>query len=242
MKDYSIVVPVHNEAANIGPFITSFLTRLDETTKASLIEVLLVENGSTDDSLRVCMELEGQGAGLVRVLQINRPSYGEAIKCGMMTATGRYMSILECDFLDEQFARSSLEMLRNGQADLIIASKRHPDSVDERPFKRRLLTLGFNALLRAFCGYPGTDTHGLKSMRSDIAKKLCDMAITTDELFQTEIVLIAWKLGHCIREVPIAIRERRTSPVSISRRFPKVVNMIRELRQSIRRFPRKPLA
>jgi hypothetical protein len=95
--------------------------------------------------------------------------------------------------------------------------------------------------LRLFFSYPGTDTHGLKSIDTGLAKELCRLAMTTDEIFQTEIVLIAWKLGEDILELPIRIEEVRTAPVSIRRRFPMVMDLILQLRRSLRRFPNRPL-
>jgi hypothetical protein len=95
----------------------------------------------------------------------------------------------------------------------------------------------FNWILNMFTGYPGTDTHGLKSIETTLAKQLCAQAITTDEIFQTELVLLAWRQGIKIHEIPIRIREMRPTPVSIRRRFPMVLDTIRQLRRSLRRFP-----
>jgi hypothetical protein len=88
-----------------------------------------------------------------------------------------------------------------------------------------------------FFGYPGTDTHGLKSMEADCAKKLCLTALTTDEVFQTEIVLLGWRLGFRVDEIPVDISELRPSPVKVLRRVPKVLNTVRELKRSLSRFP-----
>ena len=91
--------------------------------------------------------------------------------------------------------------------------------------------------LRIFIGYPGTDTHGLKSIEVNCARKLCQAAITTDEIFQTEIVLLAWRFGMGIEEIPVRIAEMRRAPVTVFRRIPKVVRTIVELKRSLKRFP-----
>ncbi len=122
-----------------------------------------------------------------------------------------------------------------------MGSKRHDQSVDARPLKRRVLTLLYNRLfLKAFLGYPGTDTHGLKSIESGCARKLCQLALTTDEVFQTEIVLMAWKLGLRIEEIPVQITELRRAPVTVFRRVPKVLRTVRDLRRSLRQFEAQP--
>ena len=233
---YSIIIPAHNEGDNIGPFLTRFIEDLPGSLSDVLLEIILVENGSKDNTLSACKGLEEKYPNLIRVLSLERGSYGEAIKRGMLESCGTHLSILECDFLDAEFIVQSIELFKLERSNFIIASKRHRDAVDDRPLKRRLLTLGFNLFLTAFFRYPGTDTHGLKSIQSDLAKKLCALAETTDEIFQTEIVLIAWKLGEKIQELPIRVKEERPVVVSISRRVPKVMNILVALHKSLKRF------
>ena len=236
---YSIVIPVHNEASNLAFQVTSFIKDLPQTVAGVLTEIIIVENGSTDDTLDVCRRLEQQFPSLVKVIAIPRGSYGEAIKRGMLESSGTHLSILECDFLDSDFVVRSIAMFRNGKAQLIVGSKRHRESIDRRPLKRRALTALYNViLLRLFVGYPGTDTHGLKSIETESAKRLCKEALTTDEVFQTEIVLLAWRLGITIHEIPVNISEMRTAPVTVMRRLPKVLNTVSQLTRSLQRFPK----
>lgn len=236
--EYSIVVPVHNEALNLEPFVTSFIQNLPPNIV--LTEILLVENGSTDTTLLACHRLQQSFPKLIRVLSIARASYGEAIKQGILQSRGTHVSILECDCLDADFVSDSIGLFQSQKAHFVVASKRHPESVDKRPLKRRILTALYNYFfLRLFIGYPGSDTHGLKSFEASCAKQLCELAITSDEVFQTEIVLLAWRLGIKIHERPIRIREIRRAPVAIFRRVPKVLGTVRQLKRSLDRFPEK---
>jgi glycosyltransferase involved in cell wall biosynthesis len=235
--EYSIVIPAHNEAANLELFVSEFVRNLPQDVV--LAEIVLVENGSKDDTLQACYRLQQSFPKLIRVLSIARGSYGEAIKHGMLQSRGTHLTILECDCLDSEFVADSLRIFQNGKARFIVASKRHPQSIDRRPFKRRLLTALYNVFLRCFFGYPGTDTHGLKSIETNCAKELCSLAMTSDEVFQTEIVLLAWRLGVEILERPIRIGETRQAPVSVARRFPKVLGTVREIKRSLRRFPER---
>jgi glycosyltransferase involved in cell wall biosynthesis len=236
--EYSIVIPAHNEAPNLERFVSSFLHKLSPGIAPT--EVLLVENGSTDGTLAACDRLAKSFPGQVRVLSLGRPSYGEAIKQGILQARGSHLSILEVDCLDVDFVADSIRLFEKERAQFIVASKRHPESIDRRPLKRRVLTFLYNFFfLRLILGYPGTDTHGLKSMEASCGRELCELAITTDEIFQTEIVLLAWRLGIEIQERPLRIREARRAPVAVFKRLPKVWNTVRQLQRSLRRFPEK---
>jgi glycosyltransferase involved in cell wall biosynthesis len=233
---YSIIIPVHNEAAILGTAIPALLDALSADIRSVLGEVLLVENGSSDTSREEADRLVIRYPGLVRVLTIGRAGYGSAIRHGINQSTGTHLSILECDALSVSFLHASMRKFKDGRASLIVGSKLHPRAVDRRPLARRLMTRGFNLLLRGLLGYPGTDTHGLKSMETRLAHRLCELAICSDEVFQTELVLLAWHLGHPILELPIELEELRPTPVRILRRVPKVMPVLWELRQSLARF------
>jgi hypothetical protein len=52
-------------------------------------------------------------------------------------------------------------------------------------------------------------TYGPKSIDIPVAKRLCKLAITSDEVLQAEIVLLASKLGIRIEEAPVLRRLRK---------------------------------
>jgi glycosyltransferase involved in cell wall biosynthesis len=234
---YSIIIPVHNEGANIYPYVAKFIQKLPSDLAGILKEIIIVENGSTDNTPNACRLLAQGFPNLIKIVTIGKGSYGEAIKQGMLHSTGTHLSILECDFLDPRFVSASMAIFESDRAQFVVGSKRHPRSIDRRTFTRRALTAGYNFLfLHLFIGYPGSDTHGLKSIETSLAKKLCQIAITTDEVFQTELVLLAWRLGIKIEEVPVEIWEMRQSTVSVVRRLPKVLNTLQALQRSLGRF------
>lgn len=235
----SVVIPAHNEAANLEAYVAHFIQTLPRDVAELLKEIIIVENGSTDTTLDACRHLKQRFPKLIQVCVIPRGSYGEAIKRGMLESRGTHVSILECDFLDPRFVSASIAIFRANRAQLVVGSKRHPQSTDRRPLKRRILTALYNYFfLRFLIGYPGSDTHGLKSIETPVAKRLCEIAITSDEVFQTEIVLLAWRLGIKIEEVPVQILEMRNPTVTVFRRVPKVLNTVRALQRSLARFPK----
>jgi len=239
MSTCSIVVPVHNEADHIQGLFMDFWKGVD-AIRGKILEVHLVENGSEDATYRVCKELEAAAAGVVKAHHLGKASYGDAVKRGILNARGDVTVILECDALDVPFMSRSMALIEAGQADFVVGSKRHPESIDQRPLKRRMLTLFFNIALKLFFRFPGTDTHGLKAIRSPVAKELCGKSITGGEVFQTEIILLAHRLGYRVREVPVTIREQRKTKILPMQRLPKIIKIVKEIRLSLRRFPRLP--
>ena len=232
----SFVVPAHNEAITIKKSVIEFILKLNNVLRKIEYEIIIIENGSTDNTLQIAQLIKRQYPVIVNVCSNKRGSYGEAIKRGIAESNGKYIFLVECDLFDVDFILNSLKVFKKKEADIIIGSKLHPQSFDQRPFKRILLTKVFNILLNIFTKYPGTDTHGLKGIRTDLANKLCQLSITTDEVFQTEIVLMSWCLGKRIVELPMQIKEIRAPSVSIIKRLPMILNLFSMLHRSMIRF------
>jgi glycosyltransferase involved in cell wall biosynthesis len=228
-----VVVPVHNEADCVHDFGREFLEQALVTYP--FLRLILVENGSNDRTFEECERLKSSFPSNVVVLRAERPSYGNALRVGMRTADAPYLVILEVDYLDLAFVNHSMKSLANDSFEVVIGSKRHPESRDERPRKRLFLTLAYNLLLKVLFGFSGTDTHGLKAFNAGAAKHLLGISRTADESFQTEIVLLSEKLKMRKTEVPVVIREKRPTPVSIMKRLPKVARSFIDLRRSLSR-------
>jgi glycosyltransferase involved in cell wall biosynthesis len=226
----SIIIPAHNEEEQIYSNIKKFI----DETKDFDFEIIIVENGSTDETLQVCRKLEADNKALIRVVSLKKTSYGLAIKRGINEAKGEYLFILEVDYIILNFVREGLRLLREGQYDVIVASKRHPESTDKRGYKRRVLTWGFNSLLRLIFGFKGTDTHGLKAFTIQSAKRLINLSETEGEALQTELILLSEIYNIPIIEIPIQIEEVRAPTLSILRRVPKVIKAFLDIRKSVR--------
>lgn len=121
----SIVVPVHNEQAILDKQVEVIRRSMDGA--AIPYEVLLVENGSRDQTLEICRELAQRRAEL-RVLTRRDPSIGGALRLGLREARGPFAYLTAIDFWSDEFLRDCLA--RAGDYDFIIGSKVVPGSQD----------------------------------------------------------------------------------------------------------------
>ncbi len=226
------MIPVHNEAIHLIAYVTKFLECLSVKDG---VRIILVENGSTDNTFGECHSLAEKFPENITVLRSATASYGAAIRRGIEESKAEIVSILEVDFLDEKFVASSRRAILEEDYDLTIGSKRHKESVDLRPWNRILITFFFNLFLKLFFGFKGTDTHGLKTFKGGVAQRLFSFCITSDESLQTEVVLVAEKLQLKKKELPVYIQELRAAPISVVKRGPKVIRILKDLRRSLRR-------
>ena len=87
--EVSIVIPCLNEADSLEVCIQKALAGLAEAQAVG--EVVVADNGSTDDSVRIA---EGCGA---RVVPVARPGYGSALMGGIEAARGRFIIMGDAD-------------------------------------------------------------------------------------------------------------------------------------------------
>jgi len=143
----SIVVPCYNEAGNLPNLIERFAAL---RSPESDWELVLVNNGSTDDSARVFEEqTRAPERAFVRVVTVPSPNvgYGHGIMTGLRAATGRFLAWTHADGQtppsDVLRAFSMLEASLHPEATLVKGRRRN------RPAKDALFTFGMQAVAAA---------------------------------------------------------------------------------------------
>ena len=113
----SIVVPVYNGAATVGELVSA-LRALDI---AGGLEIVLVVDGSPDNSLDVCKQLAAEAGSPVTVLSLSR-NYGEhnAVMAGLSRACGAYTITMDDDLQNPPSEVKRLfEYARDGSYDAV---------------------------------------------------------------------------------------------------------------------------
>jgi glycosyltransferase involved in cell wall biosynthesis len=211
----SIVIPIHNEASILESLVAGIGAGLAEFDEA--YELVLCENGSTDATLHLAREI-AKCVPQVVVLTNPKASYGAAIRDGILHSRGEHIVVFNADLWDIKFLQDAYQLLDSH--DIVIASKRHADSHDQRPFNRRLMTWGFNAVLQVMFGFKGTDTHGMKAFNRVRIAPVVRRCITDREIFDTEVILRGQQVGLTTIEVPTVVEETRPSRYSPFARVP----------------------
>src|ERR1700674_257996 len=212
----SVIVPLYNEQKILVDLVKTL--REQSAALPFETELLLCENGSLDHTRDVANHLVAETPN-VRLVTINKPSYGAAIKMGILEAHADLVVIFNADLWCPRFFRDAVSLLQNG-FDLVISSKRHPASVDRRPPLRRFIKWSFNTFLRAAFAFEGTDTHGMKAFRRSRVVDIVSQCRTEREVFDTELVLRCQRAGLKMRELPVEVRENRAPRLGLLKRIP----------------------
>jgi glycosyltransferase involved in cell wall biosynthesis len=227
----SIVMPAHNEAG----YLETAVREVDKGVRARghEYEILVVENGSTDDTLDVGRRL-ADSLPSVRVSTRPLADYGAALRDGILAARGDLIVTFDVDYYDLGFVDHALALLTGDVPPaIVVGSKRAPGARDQRPWPRQLVTTVFSVLLRAVFSLSVSDTHGMKAMRRVDVEPILERCRFRSDLFDTELVIRSQRAGLRIAELPVTAQERRPSRTPIWQRVPRTLVGMIELRLTL---------
>lgn len=215
----SIVMPAYNEADVLAQSVTAVVEAMRE--RGDSFELLVVENGSTDDT-RVLGERLSREIDEVRLVTLDAPDYGRALRAGLLESTGDIVVNFDVDYYDVGFVdRARRMMAEPGGPVVVVGSKRGEGADDTRPWPRRLVTFGFSTILKVVFRLHVSDTHGIKMLRREPLRSLAVQCRFGTDLFDTELILRAERAGMLTAETPVVVTELRPSRSSILSRIPR---------------------
>lgn len=224
--EISIVIPVYNEERLVRDATRELIRGLEK--RAWSFEILLCENGSKDQTSAFAHALAAEDSR-VRVLHESQPNYGRALRHGILEARGVYVLCDEIDLCDVDFYDRALPLLQNNEAELVVGSKVLAGARDERPLVRQAATLVINGMLRATLDFQGTDTHGLKAFRRERLLEVARACVVEKDLFASEFVIRAGRMGRRVKEIPVLVKEKRRPSINLTRRVPNVLKNLARL-------------
>lgn len=232
----SYVVPVHNEERIIRSTAEAIVRRLSGFAGSELI---LVENGSTDDSpgLVAGLARELTGSQVTVTASTTPKGVGNALREGMRAARGELVVLTAADL---PFGFSDLEraLALDPRPPLVIGSKAHPGSAVAAPLARRVTSLGFRILRLAVLGMTVGDSQGTLVIDGDLARRLVPALRSEDYLVSTEVIAVAAALGVRPVEVPVDYPDPRgDSKVHPVRDGIRMARGLIELRRRLRSGP-----
>ncbi|HBR1351254.1 glycosyltransferase [Atlantibacter hermannii] len=130
--DISVIIPVFNAQATIGYLLHELLSEL-----ALIIEVIVVDDGSTDETSTILSAITDER--LILVHQENQGVYA-ARNTALAVHGGEWVVFLDADDrIEEGFLRERLKSARENQADVALFNGWHTDSscLQRRPVHRK---------------------------------------------------------------------------------------------------------
>lgn len=241
-RSLTIVVPAYNEEMRLQPTMEETMTylrqRRDREGRLFTYEVIVVDDGSTDDTPKVISGLiQKYGSDSLRLLRLrSNKGKGYAVRAGMLSARGKIALFMDADgatkVSDIEKLEASLQIIATGSEDgplgMVVGSRAHleDDAIATRHWYRNLLMRGFHLLVLFVAGGRIRDTQcGFKLFSRQAVRILYSNQRLQRWCFDVELLYLARRCSVPIGEVAVTWREIPGSKI----RFTSILHMSWEL-------------
>jgi dolichyl-phosphate beta-glucosyltransferase len=234
--DLSIVVPAYNEALRITPTLQKLQAFL--ITQPLRWEIVVVDDGSTDNTISVVENLASSMRGLRVVKSPCNRGKGSAVRIGMLAARGQIRVMCDADgSMPAEEMPKLLQPLISCRAEIAIGS-RYADGARsdvKQPLYRRLWSRLCNRVIQRSL-VPGIrDTQcGFKAFTAEAARDLFGRGRIDGWAFDLEILALAKRRGYVVEEVGVYWQDDARSKINPIKDMLKVVSEALTIRRNIK--------
>jgi glycosyltransferase involved in cell wall biosynthesis len=210
-----ITLPVLNEARTLENNTYTLLRTLASQDGYDW-SVTIADNGSTDGSWDIAHRIACTTLN-VRAIRLARPGRGGALKAAWASTTCDVVAYMDIDLSTSLDALSFLiDPVAAGAADVVIGSRLAAGAKVTRTVQRELISRLYNLIARTALGYPIRDAQcGFKAASRDVVRSIVPLIEDNSWFFDTELLILAYRKGLRINEVPVRWAEDEDSRVRI---------------------------
>jgi glycosyltransferase involved in cell wall biosynthesis len=205
----TVIMPAFNEADIIEKNVKETI-RTFNNFKVDF-EIIIIDDGSRDQTWIKIKELEEKFSNVKATRNMKNYGKGRALKKGFRFANGEYVVFLDSDIdLHPAQLETFFDIMKLDDVDVVIGSKRHPNSKLNYPFQRRIISFIYFSIIKILFGLPIRDTQtGLKLFKYKVLKDVFPKVVVKSFAFDLEILAYAHRLGYKIAEAPVFIDSKR---------------------------------
>lgn len=216
----SIIIPAYNKDREVFQSISSIVNELKHTLYDW--EIVVVDDASHDKTLREAIRSKAFNGNTHRIkiysYDLNQGK-GFALYYGFKQSQGDIVMFADADLdLPSTNIPILLDIFKKTKSDIVIGSKRHPDSNVHYPLIRKILSKNYQILVKTLFSMNLTDTQvGLKVFRREVLTEVFPHLVVKNFAFDLELLVVANKLGFTkIKEAPIKLDYNFTSTIKLT--------------------------
>ncbi len=216
LQSISVVVPAYNEEINLRSSIVVIHKYLKKLV-GNNFEILIVENGSTDNTSIIARELEDKYTN-IKNFSLPSPSYGEAYRYGILHAECEMVTIYPVDLaFSLNFIGRAYNLIN--RYPIILGVRYHQNSEVDRPLIRILISKIHTTLVNFLFRTHYNDVDCLKAFRTEIGKKLVKYTNARGPFIEVELVFLLKKAEIKFYEISVNHIEKKIArhPIYIIR-------------------------
>jgi dolichyl-phosphate beta-glucosyltransferase len=201
----SVIIPAYKEGKRIGENLLEIGKYLNAKNYA--YEILVVVDGSPDDTARIAQSFSAQVKNLRVINNPENHGKGYVVRQGLLEAQGELRLFLDADG-STSITHLDAFLPEFGKGfEVVIGSRAIPGSFIQvhQPFIRELMGKSGNLLIRLVLGlwsYPDTQC-GFKMLSAKAAQAVASRMVVDRFGFDFELVILAKKSGFKIKQLPV---------------------------------------
>jgi glycosyltransferase involved in cell wall biosynthesis len=222
----SVIVPAYMEGPKIARNMLKLTEALDRL--GADYEVVVVSDGSKDDTYHEALKAAGPH---VKVFGYT-PNMGKgfALRYGFVRSSGDPVTFIDADMeLHPKEIGIFVKLMQIYECDVVVGSKRHPQSQVHYPALRRMQSWAYQMLIRALFSLNVSDTQtGLKLFRREVLDAVLPYMLVRRWAYDLEFFVIARQKGF---------RRFIEAPVVVDYQFSTTTNLrstVQVLRDTLR--------
>lgn len=220
MKSVDIVIPIYYKCKHeIGLSVDKQVNFFRKNLKDYKWTIWIGLNGENKNGiLELCKDLEKKFKE-VKLDYVEKQGRGESLRSIWLKSKADFVSYMDVDLATnlKDFI-NLLKPLENGY-DFAYGSRYTKGSKTIRTLKRLVVSKAYNLIMvRLFLGAKFNDAQcGFKAIKTEIAKELIPLVKDNFWFFDTELLYLAEKKGHNLKNVKIEWKEKDNSAVNITK-------------------------
>ena len=207
IKLISVIVPAFKQEKTIVHDLKRIKDVLDKLRYPT--ELICVVDGRIDETFYREKQFAKNNSKTHVIGYDTNKGKGYAVRFGMAESKGDIIAFIDSGMdINPNGLSMLLEHFEWYDADIMVGSKRHPVSKVHYPWQRRLLSWGYQIIVRILFGLKIKDTQvGLKFFRREVLEKVLPRLLVKTYAFDIEILAVAYNLGfRRIYEAPVEIK------------------------------------
>jgi glycosyltransferase involved in cell wall biosynthesis len=211
-----VVIPVYNEEGDLERSVTTLRRFLLENVEYDW-RIVVADNASTDRTLDIAKELAERHPWQVTYVHLDQKGRGRALRRAWTESDADIVSYMDVDLSTDLSAFPPLiDALIDSDYDVAIGSRLKPGAQVQRGLKREFISRSYNLLIKLLFWHSFSDAQcGFKAATRRAVQDIVPLIEDQAWFFDSELLLLAERMGYKIFEVPVKWTDDPDSRVRI---------------------------
>lgn len=205
--EISLIVPTRNEEGIVSKNLKSIYKYL-VNCNFNNFEILVCDY-SNDNTPKIINALSSEIPN-IKYIPVKKKGIGAGIRAGILSARYDILMVYPIDMswgLD--CIANSFSIILKNKADIVLGSREHPESIVNRPLKRKIFSKFYNLFVNFLFALNVKDTQCAIAFRKSDINSFINRLDSDTPFFQTQILIFSNMHKLRIIEIPITVNDVR---------------------------------